>query len=98
MGDSCNGTNEMHRQVEWMTAADVRILEFLHAARDVRGNPSVQSPRTIAKNTGYERKYAGQRTRNLVEHDLVEKVDTGFYRLTDRGERLMAGDLRPADL
>ncbi|WP_152422635.1 MarR family transcriptional regulator [Natrialba taiwanensis] len=67
-------------------------------ARDTRGNPSVQSPRTISKNTGHDRKYVGQRCRHLVDHDLVEKVDTGFYRLSNRGCALMDGSLRPEDL
>lgn len=98
MGGSCDDRNEMHRDVEWLSRADVTILEFLHAARDVRGNPSIQRPTTISDNTGLARKYVGSRCRHLADHDLVERLDRGKYRLSDRGEALMTGELRPADL
>lgn len=98
MGDSYDDQTEMHRDVEWLSRADVTILEFLHAARDTRGNPSIQRPTTISDNTGLERKYVGQRCRHLVDHDLVEKVDRGKYRLDDRGEQLMTGEIRPHEL
>lgn len=98
MGDSCDDKTEMHRQVDWLTAADVTIMEFLHSARDTRGNPAILRPATISDNVGYARKYVGSRCRELVEHDLVEKVDDGKYRLSGRGEALMTGDLRPEDL
>jgi len=88
----------MHRQVAWMTAADVRILEFLHAARDARGNPSIQTPATIAANTGHPRKYVGNRCRHLVDHGVVEKTGHGKYRLAEKGEQLMDGRLKPRDL
>lgn len=88
----------MHRDVEWLTAADVRILEFLYAARDTRNNPSIQTPKTIAINTGHPRKYVGQRCRTLVDRGLVEKVDRGEYRLAELGERLMSGRVQPKDL
>lgn len=90
--------HEMHRQVDWLTQADVRILEFLHAARDVRGNPAIQSPALVAANTGLSRKHVGNRCRRLVDRDLLERVDRGRYRLADRGEQLMAGQLSPRDL
>ena len=99
MAGPCNGSDEkMHRQVDWLRAADVRILEYLYAAKDTRGNPSIQTPTTIAANTGHASKYVGERVRHLANHDLVERVERGKYRLSDRGERLMGGDLRPEDL
>lgn len=98
MGDSCDDSNEMHRDVEWLSRADVTILEFLHAARDTRGNPSIQRPTTISDNTGLARKYCGERCRELVDHGLVEKADRGKYRLSDKGEALMTGAIRPKDL
>ncbi|ELZ05321.1 phage PhiH1 repressor protein [Natrialba aegyptia DSM 13077] len=88
----------MHRQVDWMTAADVTILEFLNAARDVRGNPSIQRPSTISDNTGHARKYVGERCRHLADHGLVEQLERGKYRLSNRGEQLMDGSLHPDDL
>ncbi|WP_256394139.1 hypothetical protein [Natronoarchaeum rubrum] len=88
----------MHRQIEWLTRADVTILEFLHAARDTRGNPAIQSPAIISDNTGLSRKHVGNRCRHLADHDLVEKVERGRYRLADKGERLMSGRIQPRDL
>jgi len=98
MGGSHDDENKMHRRVSWLRRADVTILEFLHAARDARGNPSIQTPVTIAANTGHPRKYVGNRCRHLVDHDMVEKVDRGQYRLSDRGEELMRGQLDLAGL
>lgn len=91
-------TNEMHRRVEWMTRADVTILEFLHTARDVRGRPAIQSPALIAANTGLSRKHVGNRCRHLADRELVEKVDRGRYRLAETGEALMTGEMRVDDL
>lgn len=93
-----NGSDEMHRQVDWLTAADVRILEFLHASRDTAGRPAINTPTTVAANTGYAQKYAGERIRHLADHDLVEKVERGKYRLSQAGEELMSGEIRPEDL
>lgn len=98
MGGPSDTPDEMHRQVDWLTAADVRILEFLHAAKDTRGNPSIQTPTTVSANTGYASKYVGERIRHLADHDLVEKVERGKYRLSDRGEQLMSGEIGPEDL
>lgn len=99
MSGSCNGSdNEMHRQVEWLTAADVSILEFMHSARDTRGNPAILRPATISDNVGHARKYVGERCRHLVDHGLAEQVDRGKYRLSSKGEKLMTGDIRPEDL
>lgn len=93
-----DGPDEMHRQVSWLTAADVRILEFLFAARDVRDRPAIQTPQTIALNTGHPRKYVGKRCRHLADHDVVEKVDHGEYRLSSTGEDLMSGRIQPREL
>ena len=98
MDDSREHSHRMHRDVEWLTAADVRILEFLYAARDTRNNPSIQTPKTIAINTGHPRKYVGQRCRTLVDRDLVEKTGRGQYRLSETGEALMSGRIRPREL
>lgn len=88
----------MHREIAWMTPADVRILEYLYAARDTRDRPAIQTPKTIAVNTGHPRKYVGQRCRTLADHDVVEKVDRGEYRLSETGEQLLAGKIRPREL
>lgn len=66
--------------------ADVSILQFLDSARDAHGAPSIQKPITIALNTGYSRKHTSARCRVLADHGLVERVDTGQYRLSELGE------------
>ncbi len=98
MPESCDEQNNMHRRIEWMTRADVTILEFLHVARDVKGRPSIQTPKTVALNTGHQRKYCGNRLRHLDDHGLVERVDRGQYRMSTRGEQLMKGQLSATDL
>ena len=90
--------NEMHRQIDWMVAADVLILEFLYAARDRRGDPSIQTPHTISLNTGYSRQHVSQRSKVLVDHGLVEQLDEGQYRLTDFGEQVLENEIPIEDL
>lgn len=95
MNSSPNGSDgpDMHRRVDWMVAADVLILEFLYAARDRRGAPSIQSPNTIHLNIGYSRQHVSQRCKVLVDRGLVEQLDQGKYRLTDRGEQLIENEI-----
>ena len=88
----------MHRHVDWMVPADVSILEFLHSARTARGDPAILTPKTMHLNTGYSREHCSARSGVLVNHGLVEKLGHGEYRLTDRGEQLLEGDLDPEDL
>ena len=82
-----------HRQVSWMVPADMVFLEFLAAARTAHGEPSVQTPTTIAINTGYSNRHASARCIELVDRGLVERVDEGKYRLTELGERAAAGTM-----
>lgn len=98
MDDSGDVPNEMHRDVSWLTPADVTILQFLNVSRDLNSNPSIQTPTTIAANTGHEQSYVGERCRHLLDHELVERVERGKYRLSERGEMLLAGDIDPSEL
>ena len=94
-----NGNGGMHKRVNWMVSADPSILEFLHSARDAYGDPAIQSPATIAKNTGFSADHIGNRLREeLQEHGLVEQTERGYYRLTEKGDKLMSGEIRPQDL
>lgn len=89
----------MHKRVDWMVGADPPILEFLHSARDAYGDPAIQSPGTIAQNTGFSADHIGNRLRNeLMDHGLVERTSHGYYRLTEKGEDLMEGEIRPDSL
>ncbi len=97
MGENGN-RNGMHRRVDWMVAADPEILRYLANARDAYGNPAEETPKTMGRNTGYSRKHCGNRARVLVEHDLVEKTDRGVYRITERGEKAVEGEIPPEEL
>lgn len=94
-----NGNGGMYKRVEWMVAADPSILEFLHSARDAYGDPAIQSPATVAKNTGFSADHIQNRLHGpLKEHGLVEQTSRGYYRLSEKGDKLMSGDVRPESL
>ena len=75
-----------------MNPADNRILETL----DESG--LILSPRVLAVNTDYTRNYVTARLTELGTEGLVEKVDDGLYRITDRGRAYLAGDLDADEL
>ena len=76
-------SREMRKQGEWMKPPDDRLLEAL---RD-EGNltPLAVSKEGDVTRVNIGRKYAGVRLRALTRADLVESVDRGLYRITDRG-------------
>lgn len=61
---------------------DVTILQFLVDP------PLVQSPSCIARNVDYVNDYVQSRCRVLLDHGLLEQVDRGYYRATERGARI----------
>lgn len=79
----------MRPRVEWMTRADDFILELLQEA-GISANPS-----TIAFNIDYDRRYVSQRCRELAENGLLKRVDEdkAMYRITELGERYLAGEV-----
>lgn len=79
-------------RVSWMTQADDRILETL-ADSDL-----VLSPRVLAVNTDYSRHYVSARLGELRDAGLVDRVDDGLYRITDRGRAYLEGELDSDDL
>lgn len=97
MRESDNGDG-MHRHVDWMVPADVVIMEFLDAARTPRGQPSIQTPNTIALNTGYSNRHCSARAQELSERGLVERLGKGQYRLSDLGRRAVGDDISLEDL
>lgn len=70
---------------EWMTPMDDQILELFHTAE------LVITPSIIAYNTGYSRGEVNRRLTELQEHGLVEKVERGKYRMTNKGEQYLEG-------
>ena len=75
-----------------MTQGDDRILETLESSG------LVLSPRVIAENTDYTRNYINKRMRKLRENGLVDRVDDGLYRISDKGSAYLAGELDADDL
>lgn len=68
-----------------MSKTDYRILEALANAGDL----PVQSPSVIAKNLGITRQYCSTRLSELVNRGLVEKIEDGYYRITDEGREFL---------
>ena len=84
----------MRPRVSWMTRADDAILELLSDAG------IIANPATIAFNIDYDNRYVSQRCRELATHGLVERVHEtkAMYRITDRGEAYLAGEIEAEDL
>ena len=71
---------------------DDRILELL----DESG--LVLTPAVIAKNLEYTRNWVSRRVGKLADAGLVEPIDSGYYRITERGRAYLAGELTADDL
>lgn len=82
----------MRPRVDWMTQADERVLEFLHE-KDIIASPSV-----IAANIDYTQEYISRRCRKLTDAGLLQRADASNYRLTDLGERFLAGEVDAEEL
>jgi len=75
-----------------MNQTDDRILDLLEESG------LILSPAVMAKNLDYSRSWVSERTGKLVEAGLVEQVDDGYYRISDRGHAYLAGDLDADEL
>ncbi|PSP76166.1 MarR family transcriptional regulator [Halobacteriales archaeon QS_1_68_20] len=75
-----------------MTKADDYILELL-ADSDL-----VLSPAVVAYNIDYTRNYVTGRLSTLTEAGLVERPDSGMYRITETGRAYLAGELDASEL
>jgi predicted transcriptional regulator len=75
-----------------MTQGDDRILETL------ADSGLILSPAVIAVNTEYSRNYVNKRMAVLLENGLVDRVKDGYYEITEKGRKYLAGDLDARDL
>lgn len=75
-----------------MNQTDNRILELL----DESG--LILPPAVIAINLEYSRNWVSRRILILADADLVEQVDGGYYRITEKGQDYLAGDLDRSEL
>lgn len=94
-----NGSEDMHRRVGWMVPADSSILRYMASVKDERGNPAIQTPKTIALNTGYSNRHVANRCRTLADYGLLERLDDqAHYRITKKGQGLLDGGISPEEL
>ena len=97
MGQS-DKDGDMHRHVDWMVPADVSILEYMYHSRTPHGRFSVQTPNTMAINTGYSNRHTSARAQVLADHGLCDRLQEGHYRLTDRGRKVVEKEIGPDEL
>lgn len=76
----------MRQRGEWMKPADDTILEYINDAGEV-------PPAVVARNVEIHSKYAGKRCRELAEFGLLDRMDDGYYSITEAGEAYLAGEL-----
>lgn len=84
-------------RVEWMTAADDVILEFL---QNDPGDAIRASPAVVEANISYKISHIRTRLRKLHEHGLVDYYDdeSGIYQITERGRAYLEGELDASDI
>ena len=82
----------MRRRPEWMNPTDDLILQPLV------DSGLVLSPSVIAYNIDLSRPHISRRLSVLEKHGLVEKLEDGYYRATERGQGYIAGELSIEDL
>lgn len=81
----------MVERVEWFSPIHYEILDFFD-------NHGIYiSPRDLAVNIDYTRKYVGNECRTLAEAGLLEN-DDGMYRLSDQGRAFLAGEIDADDI
>jgi predicted transcriptional regulator len=70
-----------------MNQTDDRILLLLEESG------LMLSPAVIAANLEYTRGWVSKRLRKLLEAGLVEKSQSSYYEITERGEQYLAGEI-----
>ncbi|MBZ6496574.1 winged helix-turn-helix domain-containing protein [Natrinema longum] len=77
----------MRKPGDWMqNPTDDRILEVLNTGLEL-------GPTTIGRNIDRDRTGVSRRLSKLVEYGLVDRVDEGYYVITDLGEQYLNGEL-----
>ncbi len=77
----------MRKPGDWMqNPTDERILEALNTGLEL-------GPTVIARNIDRDRTGVSHRLSILVEYGLVNKVEEGYYKITDLGEQYLEGEL-----
>jgi len=87
----------MRPRPSWMSLNDSVVLEFL-AEKDLELPPKALYANLNRQ--GHEIGYSTVRLRlsKLEDHGLVEKADSGYYQVSEKGHRWLADDLDPEEL
>ncbi|QLG62114.1 winged-helix domain-containing protein [Halorarum salinum] len=85
-GRPSNAPDRIRDAADWTTPLDGEILALFDSSE------LILTPAIVAVNIGYSREEVNRRLRTLESHGLLERVERGKYRLTDRGERCLRGD------
>lgn len=77
----------MRKPGDWMqNPTDERILEVLNTGLEL-------GPTAIGRNIDRDRTGVSRRLSVLVDYGLVERVDEGYYAITDLGSQYLDGEL-----
>jgi predicted transcriptional regulator len=84
----------MYRRVNWLTAMDYPILQFL---ADLDGYWI--KPASMCLNLPYGRQAVASHCATLAEHGLVERhTDVAAYRIVEKGRAYLQNELSVEDL
>ncbi|GAB7019641.1 hypothetical protein JCM18750_25020 [Halostagnicola bangensis] len=81
----------MRERADWMVPTDDALLEYVRDAGEV-------PPAVIGRNIDSHPNYAGQRSRLLAEHGLLDRENDGYYSLTELGRRYLDESLESGEL
>ncbi|MEY7851597.1 winged helix-turn-helix domain-containing protein [Natrarchaeobius sp. A-rgal3] len=82
----------MRKPGNWMqNPTDERILEALNTGLEL-------GPTTIARNIDRDRTGVSRRLSVLVDYGLVNRVEEGYYEITDLGGQYLEGELDASEL
>lgn len=82
----------MRPRPDWMTLSDSVILEFLQEKDlELPPKPLYRNLNRHGHTIGYST--VQLRLSNLLENGYLEKDDDGYYQLSEKGERWLAGEL-----
>ena len=82
----------MRRSGDWMVLTDDRVLEYLREHET--GSASKMDKSGLIP---YSRGYISQRLGKLADHGLVKPLGNGVYRITERGEAYLDGELNTSE-
>lgn len=82
---------DVRQRADWMAPTDDAILELI----EEEGNLTPQAIEDFGVSVA---DHAGKRCSTLAKYGLLERISRGLYRLTDKGEGYLAGDVDASEL